>query len=173
MIPASIPEIKKILYTTDLSENARYAFGYAASLANRYGAGITILHVLQDVSRYGDSLVINILGEKKWNEIRKGNEEKVLGTIKERLEKFCDEVSAQLPACPFITDKIIVKIGNPSEEILKLLNTGDFDMAVMGAHGHGLVGEVIGDAMMGSVSRRVLRRSKTPVLVVRLPKEED
>ena len=40
-----IPEIKKILYTTDLSQNARYAFGYAASLANRYDAGITILHV--------------------------------------------------------------------------------------------------------------------------------
>ncbi len=30
-----IPEFKKILYPTDLSENARYAFGFAVSLANR------------------------------------------------------------------------------------------------------------------------------------------
>jgi len=43
-----LPEIRKILYATDLSENARHAFGYAVSLANRYGAGITIMHVLGD-----------------------------------------------------------------------------------------------------------------------------
>ena len=45
-----IPPIKKILYATDLSENARYAFGYAVSLANQYDAKITILHVLEDRS---------------------------------------------------------------------------------------------------------------------------
>jgi len=47
-----VPQIKKILYATDLSENARYAFAYAASLANQYGAGVTILHVLEDPSPY-------------------------------------------------------------------------------------------------------------------------
>ena len=83
-----IPEINKILYTTDLSKNARYAFGYATSLANSYGAGITIFHVLEDRSAYQDSLVINIIGGKRWNELRKNNEQVVLDTIKERLEKF-------------------------------------------------------------------------------------
>jgi nucleotide-binding universal stress UspA family protein len=38
----------------------------------------------------------------------------------------------------------------------------------MGTHGHG----TLADAMMGSTARRVLRRSKKPVLVVRLPEEE-
>ena len=85
MSPAKIPEIKKILYTTDLSENARYAFGYAMSLANRYGAGITILHVLEDVSPFADSLVINVVGQEKWNELRNTNEQKILETIKKRL----------------------------------------------------------------------------------------
>jgi nucleotide-binding universal stress UspA family protein len=58
-----IPEIKKILYTTDLSPNARFAFGYAASLANRYDAGITILHVLAEISPTTDSLVTDFLGK--------------------------------------------------------------------------------------------------------------
>ena len=160
-----IPEIKKILYTTDLSDNARYAFSYAASLANRYGAGITILHVLEEMSPYADSVVINILGEEKWKEIRDANEQEVLETIKTRLEKFCEDVSSELPDCPFITDAIIVKIGNPVEEILEGAEAGDCDMVVMGAHGHG----IIANAMMGSTSRRVLRRCKKPVLVVRLP----
>ena len=164
-----IPEIKKILYTTDLSENARYAFSYAVSLANRYGAGITIFHVLEDVSAYQDSLVINIIGDKRWNELRKNNEQVVLDTIKERLEKFCEEVSREVPACPFITDNIIVKIGNPVEKILGEVEASDCDMVVMGAHGHG----VLANAMMGSTSRRVLRRCKKPVLVVRLPEGEE
>ena len=166
MIPAAIPEFKKILYATDLSENARYAFSYAMSLANKYGAGITILHVLEDISPFADSLVINIVGEKKWKELRESGEQGVLDTIKERLQNFCEEVSKDLPECPFITDEIVVKIGNPADEIMDLIETGDYDLVVMGAHGHGF----LGSAMMGSISRRVVRHSKKPVLVIRLPK---
>ena len=51
-----IPEIKKILYSTDLSENSKFAFSYAASLANRYDAAITILHVLKDAKPTAESL---------------------------------------------------------------------------------------------------------------------
>jgi nucleotide-binding universal stress UspA family protein len=39
----------------------------------------------------------------------------------------------------------------------------------MGAHGH----KPLVDAVMGSTSRRVLRRCKTPVLVVKLPDKTD
>jgi nucleotide-binding universal stress UspA family protein len=149
-----IPEIKKILYTTDLSQNARYAFSYAASLANRYDAGITILHVLEDISTSADSMVINIIGQDKWEELRVRNEKEVLDTIKARLTKFCDDVQAELPSCPFITDSIMVKIGNPVDEILLEVENKGYDMVVMGAHGHG----VLAGAIMGSVSRRIVRR---------------
>ena len=159
-----IPEITKILYTTDLSENARHAFGYAASLANRYGAGIIFLHVIEDLS-YSNSLVINVVGREKWAELRKANEETVLNTIKGRLEKFCEDVAAELPACPFITDDIVVKVGNPVDQILNQVEASGCDFVVMGAHGHGLVA----GAVMGSTSRRVLRRCNKPVLVIRLP----
>jgi nucleotide-binding universal stress UspA family protein len=162
-----IPEIKKILYTTDLSQNARYAFSYAASLANRYDAGITILHVLEDISTSADSMVINIIGQDKWEELRVRNEKEVLDTIKARLTKFCDDVQAELPSCPFITDSIMVKIGNPVDEILLEVENKGYDMVVMGAHGHG----VLAGAIMGSVSRRIVRRCQLPVLVVRLPEK--
>ena len=160
-----IPEIKKILYTTDLSENARYAFSYAASLANRYDAGITILHVLEDISPTTDNLVVGILGREKWDKLRGNNEKEVLATLKSRLTEFCEDVQAELPSCPFITDKIKVTIGKPVEDILREVNNNDYDMIVMGAYGHG----ALADAFMGSVSRRVVRRCKKPVLVVRLP----
>ena len=158
-----IPEIKKILYPTDLSDNARHAFGYAMSLANRYGAGITFLHVMEEVSRYSNSLLINVVGYEKWEELRQANEGKVLDTMKERLEKFCEDVAAELPACPFITDDILVKVGNPVDEILRHVEATACDLIVIGARGQGIVA----GAVMGSTSRRVLRRCKKPVLVIR------
>ena len=163
-----IPEIKKILYTTDLSPNARFAFSYAASLANRYDAGVSIFHVLEDISPTADSLVINIIGKKKWTDLRKRNEQEVLNTIKSRLSKFCQDVQAELPACPFITENIIVKIGNPVEEILQEIENNRYDLVVMGAHGQ----SALADAVMGSTSRRVVRRCKKPVLVIRLPEDD-
>ena len=163
-----IPSIKKILYTTDLSENARFAFGYAASLANRYDAGITIFHVLEDISPTTGSLVINVIGEDKWEQLRAQNENEVLDTIQTRLTAFCEDVKAELPSCPFITENIRVKIGNPADEILLEVEKNGYDMVVMGAHGHG----VLADTLIGSVSRRVVRRCKTPVLVIRLPEED-
>jgi nucleotide-binding universal stress UspA family protein len=66
------------------------------------------------------------------------------------------------------TDDIIVKIGNPVEEILLEVEDKSYDMVVMGAHGH----NALANALMGSTSRRVVRRSKKPVLVVRLPEED-
>jgi len=62
-----------------------------------------------------------------------------------------------------------VKIGNPVEEILQEVDASGCDMVVMGTRGHG----IMADAMMGSTSRRVLRRCKKPVLVVRLPEGEE
>ena len=163
-----IPEINKILYSTDLSKNARHAFSYAASIANRYDAGVTILHVLEETPPTATSLVINIIGEKEWDALRSRNEKEVLAKLQSRLTKFCDEVQSELPACPFITDDIIVKIGNPVEEILQEVEDKNYDMVVMGAHGH----NALANALMGSTSRRVIRRCKTPVLVVRLPEED-
>ncbi|MDQ1335486.1 MAG: hypothetical protein QG552_2436, partial [Thermodesulfobacteriota bacterium] len=71
------------------------------------------------------------------------------------------------PACPFITDEILVRIGNPVEVILEQAEKSNCDLVVMGSRGHG----VLADAVIGSVSRRVLRQCKKPVLIVRLPKE--
>ncbi|NIW10607.1 MAG: universal stress protein, partial [Gammaproteobacteria bacterium] len=59
-------EVKKILYATDLSENARFAFAYAVSLADLYGAKIALLHVLPEVSELMDQHVIGYIDPDKW-----------------------------------------------------------------------------------------------------------
>lgn len=163
-----IPVFKNILYTTDMSDTSNYAFSYAASLANRYDALITIMHILKNPMPTSENLVTNVLGEKKWLETLDSNKTLVIEKIRSRLEKFCNETKAELSSCPFLMKEVIVKIGNPVEAILQEVDDKNYDLIIMGAHGHG----GFAGAVMGSVSRRVLRRSQTPVLVVRLPEEE-
>jgi nucleotide-binding universal stress UspA family protein len=160
-----IPSINKILYATDLSENSRHAFAYAAGIANRHGAAVTIVFVIEELSRYTTDLISVFAGDEEWKKIRKRKEEDVVDIIKKRIEDFCAQTSSEFPECPFITENIIVKVGEPSQVIVNEANHGDFDMVVMGTHGHSTLAGV----MMGSTARRTLRRCKKPVLTVRLP----
>jgi len=160
-----IPEINKILYATDLSKNARHAFGYAAGIAKRYGAQITILHVLEEISHSSTVRLATLLGEDRWQDLQNRNIQEVLDTVKTRLDKFCQDMIDELDDCPFLVDDIVVKQGEPGEIILAQADQVGVDLVVMGTHGQGM----LSDAMMGSTSSRVVRRSQIPVLTVRLP----
>ena len=61
-----LPNIETILYATDLSENSRLAFGYAASMAQRYGARLLVLHVLEPVHPNTHVLLSSSMGETEW-----------------------------------------------------------------------------------------------------------
>ncbi len=171
-------EVKKILYATDLSESARYAFAYALSLAKLYGARITFLHVLPEVSEVMDSHIIGYISEDRWEEIKAQHSrearEALIGkkrdsaAAKAVLDQFSKDAKLGQEGAGFITDEIIVERGNPVEQILKQAKERNCDLIVMGTHGRG----TLADAMIGSTARRVLRRSEKPVLVVRLPEEK-
>ena len=158
-------DIKNILFATDLSENARYALEYASTIANRFGAAITILHVLEELSPSSLGIVSEIVGKERWTDLKKRNEEKVITSIRTRIEDVCNEISQSVPECPFIVQNIIVKTGHPVDQIIHYAEKKDCDMVVMGSRGHGIFTET----MLGSTSRRILRKCTKPVLVVRLP----
>ena len=163
-----VPEIKKILYATDLSESARYAFGYAACLADRFNAPITILHVLENVNPSIKMQIESYIGEEEWASYQKKAEKHLLDEITERLDEFCSQMNEKMTTCKFIVEKIIVLRGLPAEEIMKQASENSADLIVMGTHGYGM----FTDALMGGTARRVVRRSQIPVLVVRLPEDE-
>ena len=162
-----IPDIKKILYATDLSENARYAFGYAVSLANRYDAMITVLHVVEKLSPFARSMVADILGEKRLADIKSEKEKEVISELKTRLEEFCNDVRRDQPSCPFVVDNTIVVTGHPVDQIVRRAEDIHADLIIIGSHGRG----GLADVTLGSTSRRVLRRCARPVLVVRLQED--
>jgi nucleotide-binding universal stress UspA family protein len=172
-------EVKKILYATDLSENARYAFAYAVSLASLYGAKITLLHVLPEISELMDKHIIGYIDADKWEEIKAQHfdeaREALIGkrkdhlAVKDVLHQFTENAKEGQAGEGFSTAEIIVERGNPVEEIINQSEKSNCDLIVMGTHGHG----TLADVMLGSTARRVIRRSKKPVLVVRLPEEDD
>jgi len=162
----SIPDIRKVLYATDLSENARHAFGYAVTLAYRLNAKIIVLHVIEELSEFAWSLVEDAVGKDRIAGLKKGKASQAAAMIQGRLEDFCRDTQDRFPDCPFVSEGVFVRTGHPVDQILGFADETDADMIIMGSRGQSL----LADVTMGSTSRRVLRRSKKPVLIVRLPK---
>jgi nucleotide-binding universal stress UspA family protein len=171
-------DIKRILYATDLSENARYAMAYAVSMANAYCAQIVILHVIDETPDFVDAHVIGYIGANEWEEIKKRNideaREVLIGKkrdntmIHEVLDRFCENLRPGTNDHEAAMDETVVKRGNPVAQILATAEEKHCNLIVIGTHGRG----ALVDTMMGSTASRVLRRSKIPVLAVRLPEED-
>ncbi len=160
-----IPVIRKILYSTELSETPSAVFRYAASLAHQYGAGLSILHVMEDVPEGSRQLIASEIGASRWEAMKKRNAQEVRDILKSRVEKFLEKARSEKPDFSLTIDSVIVSVGYPADEILHQVEAGDFDLLIMGSHGVGRVADVI----MGSTTGRVIRQCKKPVLVVRHP----
>ncbi len=70
---AMVPDIKRILYATDLSDTARHAVRYACSIGHQYGAKVTLLHVIPDIVEeisIGTGINrVDHMGKKEWESL--------------------------------------------------------------------------------------------------------
>jgi nucleotide-binding universal stress UspA family protein len=168
------PEIKKILFTTDLSPQSRKSFDYAVSLAARYGARITILHVMEELSQYTRAYLKGFLGDERWEELQESHKQEarqiLIGKkkegamIREALSEFCEDVKKDHRECDNMMDEIVVARGNVVDEIIAESQTRNCDLIVMGYYVRGKLEE----AVVGSTPRRLMRRSKIPIMLVPL-----
>ena len=163
-----IPDIKKILYATDLSDNSTYAFRYAINSALKHDAGIIILHVFELVSMTNRAVLDLYLDEDLRNRIYCERVSDTIDRIRKRLEIFCDKEFSGDTKLAGKVESIEVCEGFPAEEILKKADESNCDAIVMGTHGKGLISH----AFLGSTAKRVLRRTRKPVFIIPLPKGE-
>ena len=163
-----MPDIKKILYATDLSDNSAYAFRYAVNSALKHDAVITILHVFEPVSTSNRRVLDLYLSEELRKKIFNERVSDTIDRIRNRLEAFCDrELNGDRKLADWI-ESVEVCEGFPAEEILNKADEFDCDAIVMGTHGKGLIRH----AFLGSTAKRVLRRTRKPVFIIPLPKGE-
>ena len=163
-----MPEIKKILYATDLSKNAIHAFRYAVYLAEKVDAKIVILHVVERMSPDAELVLRAYLDDKDRDKIFNDRINHAIDRIKQRLKLFCEKEFETQPDCAERIVSIEVFEGYPAEEILRKSKTLDCDVIVMGTHEKGFASHTF----LGSVAKRVMRRSRKPVFVVPLPKAD-
>jgi nucleotide-binding universal stress UspA family protein len=158
-----IPQIKKILYATDLSKNSSYVFLYAVDLARMADARIVILHVIESIPPYAEAYT-GITGEMKQKQ-----QKEIVEELKEHLQGFCKRAEAQIGApCVELVSKVLVSRGHPPEEILNAANEESCDVIVLGTHGKGFLAHTF----LGSVSNAVLHRTRKPVFIIPLPSEK-
>jgi len=158
-----IPQIKKILYATDLSGNSSYAFLFATDMARSHDAKIVILHVIEPIPSYAEVYTgITVEMERK-------QREETVEELKKHLQGFCKKAEAQIgPPCVELVSKILVPRGHPPEEILNAADEECCDAIVLGTHGKGFLAHTF----LGSVSEAVLHRTRKPVFIIPLPSEK-
>lgn len=166
------PEIKRILFASDLSEEARYAFDYALSTAIRHGALILILHVVETLAPGTEERVAASFGKELYAELKNRKNrtardiliDKKVEAVRARdaLTRIYQEASTPGPDQPAIVEEILILEGHTAEEILNVARQKACDLIVMGMRRRGR----LANALAGSTVRNVLRRTDKPVLVV-------
>ena len=145
------PHYKKVLFCTDFSENADYAFDFAYGIAKRDAGLLYILHVIPDNPQ---ETFLEML-------IPRDIVKKLHGAIKEDVkrnykEHYVKKIGNDIPF------QIVTKSGRENEEILTFAKQENVDIIVMGTHGR----TGVEHAFFGSVVEKVLRHSPFPVFVI-------
>ena len=145
------PKYKKVLFCTDFSENADYAFDFAYGITKRDEGLLYILHVIPENPHqaYADGFITTEDLEK----IHKVIEEDIANNYKERYVKKIENG---------VTFEIVTRSGREDEEILEFAKKENVDIIVLGTHGRTGIEHVF----FGSVAEKILRRSPIPIFVI-------
>lgn len=143
--------LKQILIATDGSESAKKAASFGIKIAGLSGAKVYAVYVIDITPYYSIPL------DQVWPK-----------EVYEQFEKMGHEVTADIEetakAAGLKAESIVLK-GDPAERIVNFAEEQNIDMIVVGSHGIGGFERLV----IGSVSEKVVRHAKIPVLVVREP----
>jgi nucleotide-binding universal stress UspA family protein len=143
-------DLERILVAVDFSDCSLDALEYAALVAQRSKASLTLLHVLEPIS-YGLDFTLPHRATRE--SIKAGH-----------TKRLSDLVSALTTAG--VPSEFLILGGLPTDSILDAARTQTADLIVMGTHGR----RGLSHALFGSIAESVLRKSSCPVLMVRSPK---
>jgi len=163
-----LPKIETILYATDLEAGAPHVFRYAISLAQKYDARIAILHVIEPLSTFAQSLVEQYVSHQKSEQMHQDARNQLKQELEKRLEQVCKDELANDPEGRKRVTSIDVIEGQPALAIIQQADKLNADLVVMGTHRHTAVGE----ALLGTTAHKVIHRIDQPTLLVRIPKDK-
>jgi nucleotide-binding universal stress UspA family protein len=149
---------EKILFCTDFSEDADYAFLTALDMAEKYKARLYIFHALHSPYKYMRTVVDEpVSGEE---EIFFSQEliEKIIKNMKERY---------QTKMGGFKEYEFHAVVGVPFVEIVRFSRAQNVDFIVLGAAGSSDLDRIT----FGSTAENVARRAHCTVMAIRYPEK--
>ncbi|WP_457569442.1 universal stress protein [Desulfurobacterium sp.] len=153
-----MPLFEKVLYSTDFSPLAEYAFQYVKRLKSAGMREVVIVHVVNELSvELPEGL--DVMQETEAMDVLSRADREYLLNVIERaraLEKDLKKegVSVKLK---------IIAASNAAGQIVKVAEEEKVNVIVIGAHGKSLLTQLI----LGSVSLDVVRKARCPVLLVK------
>ncbi len=145
--------LKRILIPTDFSEYSTHAMHYACELADRFGAELHLLTVVDDTTP--------MMMDPEFM------------PVEDFVTQEMNAARAKLDELPGESwDKLSVvrhhSKGSPFLEIIRYAKENEVDLIVIGTHGR----TGLAHLMIGSVAERVVRKAPCPVLSIRHPEHE-
>ena len=140
---SDVDDFKKIMVTTDFSENAAEAYPYAIDIAEKSGGTIDLIHVLS-FEQFDE--------DEKDLSLRQIREERLKILEKEHFTRISDQVNK----------KVIVSQDSVHEAIYNHIADNKYDVIVMATVGR----TGLNYLMMGSTTANVVRHVKTAVLSI-------
>jgi nucleotide-binding universal stress UspA family protein len=141
---------KKILFPTDFSDVSKSALRYVKQLKEGGAETIVLLHVIdqrsiQAIDQFAGASSLELERE-----------------IMVQAEKEIEEIENELKQSGFKV-KSLLETGYPTRTILDVEKKEDVSIIVIGSHGKSNLEEMF----LGSVSEKVVRKCKKPVLIVK------
>ncbi len=144
-------DIKKIMVALDFTSYSKSTFDYAVNIAKNLNAQLTVASIINSRDISAVEMVASMGYEVD-------SEHYVEGVKAERenlLKIFIEDSHVDRENV-----RTIFKVGNPTNELLKLIVTENVDMIVMGVKGRTDIEHIF----VGSVAEKLFRRSPVPVL---------
>jgi manganese transport protein len=140
--------IKHVGVALEHAEGDAKIISAAITLAKSHNASITLVHVV-------DTPGVTVYGNES-ESLHSTNDQAYLEQLAEEIAERDFQVNTDL------------RFGRPVEELVKSVKANDFDLLVLGSHGHRLMGDIIYGETVDSVRHAI----DIPVFVVRTHNQE-
>ncbi len=145
--------IRRILAPADFDVCSSPTIRYAAELAEKFGAELILLHIVQDLAlAMPDAVMPTPVPAPALTQL--------IDAAKTGLENLVKAENLGR-----LNPRLEVRVGSPAGEIVAVANDLKVDLVCIGTHGRGGLAHFL----LGSVAEKVVRQAPCPVLTIRPP----
>ncbi|MBA1187609.1 universal stress protein [Pseudomonas entomophila] len=160
--------VRSLLYATDLGAYAPLVLQHALSLARAFQAELYVIHVVEPMGRFAESLLQSYLDERTLDRLHSQGVGVVMANIEQQvLDTFRQDLGETADLA--LIRAVRVRQGDPAQVILDQVRRLGVDLLVFGSHAQ----RAEGDVPVGRTAARLMQLSSVPVYMAPLMRQLD